>query len=201
LATRDVHIAELAARNAEAARLCAAGRYRDAIARFEGTLVACEAVFGKNHIGTLTVAGNLAVAYVAADMPYYGIKLLTVNLADRARLLGDEDPRTLTARAALAVAHHLAGNDDDALALSTHVTEQRRRRLGPTHPDTLTSQMGLALALAAAGDRERAITLLTTAINAAEQAHGPKHTHTIALRECWGAFMVDPGPGQSLKSG
>ena len=59
--------------------------------------------------------------------------------------------------------------------------------------------MGLALAMVAAADGERAVTLLTAAINDAKQAHGPKHPHTIALLECRGALMMDPGPNQPRK--
>jgi hypothetical protein len=194
LATRDASVDALAALNAEAASMCAADRHQDAITPFEQILVACQATLGKDHVATLTVAGNLAVACVAVGWLDYGIRLLTANLADRARLLGDDDPRTLTARDALAVAHRLAGNVDAALALSMQVADQRQRRLGATHPDTLTSQMGLALALTDAGDVDVAVALLTGAINDAEPAHGPQHTHVIALRECRGAFMMDPGP-------
>jgi hypothetical protein len=195
LATQTASIDALAALNAEAANLCAADHHQDAIPIFERVLADCQAALGKNHPATLTVAGNLAVTCMAAGWQVLGVRLLTAHLANRANLLGDEDPRTLTARDALAVAHRLAGDIGPALALSIKVTDQRRRILGPTHPDTLTSQMGLALALDAAGDLRRAITLLTTAINDADRAHGPTHTHTIALRECRGAFMMDPGPG------
>jgi hypothetical protein len=195
----DMRIDELAARTAEAASLCSVGRYQDAIVPYEEALAACEATFGTDHLATLTVAGNLGVAYVAGGRQRQGIRLLAFNLADRERILGYEDLRTLTARDALAVAHRLAGNVDDALALSTQVTAQRRRRLGPTHPATLTSRMGLALAMEAAADVERAVTLLTAAINDARQAYGPKHLHTTALLECRGALMMDPGPGPTTQ--
>lgn len=193
LATRTVSIEVLAAQNADAARLCAADRYQDAVMPFEETLAVCEAALGRDHPATLTVAGNLAVAYVAAGARDYGIELLTTNLRDRESLFGNDDPRTLTARNALAVAHRLAGNLDAALALSRQVSSQRRRLLGPAHPDTLASVMGLALALAELGDIEGAIRLLSDTIDDAEQSHGPQHSHIIALRECRGAFMMDPG--------
>jgi hypothetical protein len=193
LASRSASAEALAALNDDAVALYAAGRHQDAIEPFEQILVACQAAFGRDHIATLTVAGNLAVTCVAVGWLEYGIRLLTANMADRARLLGDENPHTLTARDALAVAHRLAGNVDAALALSMQVADQRRRTLGPVHPDTLASQMGLALALTDAGDGDRAMVLLTATINEAEQAHGPRHPHIVALRECRGAFMMDPG--------
>jgi tetratricopeptide (TPR) repeat protein len=175
---------KLAALNGEAAGLCAARRYAEAIPLFERALEGCEATLGDRHVATLTVAGNLAVAQVAGGQRRAGMKRLAANLADRARLLGDEDARTLSARDALAVALRLAGDADQAVAVSTRVAEQRRRVLGATHPDTLTSRMGLALALLAAADTERAMSVLTVAMNDAERALGPQHPHTLGLLEC-----------------
>jgi hypothetical protein len=175
---------KLAALNGEAAGLCAARRYAEAIPLFERALEGCEATLGDRHVATLTVAGNLAVAQVAGGQRRAGMKRLAANLADRVRLLGDEDARTLSARDALAVALRLAGDADQAVAVSTRVAEQRRRVLGATHPDTLTSRMGLALALLAAADTERAMSVLTVAMNDAEQALGPQHPHTLGLLEC-----------------
>ena len=182
---------ELVARNADAVCAYEAGRNEDAIDLFTRTLAACQATLGADHLATLTVAGNLAVACVAGGQPRKGIELLEANLADRVRILGKEDPHTLTARDALAVAHRMAGNPHEALALASEVADQRRRTLGPTHLDTLTSQMGLALAIeAATGDVERAITLLTAAINAAQHVHGPNHTLTVILTDCRGALAL-----------
>jgi hypothetical protein len=184
-------IHELVARNADAVCAYEAGRDEDAIVLFTQTLAGCHAILGSDHLGTLTVAGNLAVACVAGGQLCKGVELLRANLAARVRILGGEDPRTLTARDALAVALRMSGNHHDAVALSGEVAEQRRRTLGPTHPDTLTSQMGLALAIeAATGDVERAMTILTAAINAAQQVYGPNHTLTAVLTDCRGALAL-----------
>src|SRR5919109_870841 len=89
------------------------------------------------HPDLLTVAGNLAAACSAAGEWRRGLDLMITNLADRVRVLGDDDPRTLTAADALATAYRLAGEVDEAVALSGRVAAERRRVLGSAHPDTL----------------------------------------------------------------
>jgi HPt (histidine-containing phosphotransfer) domain-containing protein len=122
---------DLALRNARAAALFSAGNAKEAAELFEDTLRGCQALLGRDHHATLTVAGNLGVARLSAGKRREGMHLIIENVADRARVLGDEDPRTLTARDALAVAYRLAGDVDDAVELSGQVAAQRRRVLGP----------------------------------------------------------------------
>ena len=178
------NIHELAARNAQAAALFSSGNAKDAMELFEGALRDCLAVLGRDHLATLTVAGNLGAARVSAGRRRMGIGLIAANLADRSRVLGGEDPRTLTALDALAVAYRLAGHVDDAVELSVQVAAQRTRVLGKAHPDTLTSRMGMVRAQAAAGDMESATKELHAAMFDAEQALPPRHPHLAALLEC-----------------
>jgi hypothetical protein len=177
---RRVH--DLAARNARAAALLTDGNVKEAADVFEDTLRGCRALLGRDHHATLIVAGNLGVARVLAGRRK-GIQLIALNVADRSRVFGEEDPRTLTARDALAVAYRLQGDVDDAVQLSGEVAAQRMRVLGPVHPDTLTSQMGLARSRAAAGDLEAATALLRVAMQDAESLP-PRHPHRTALVEC-----------------
>ncbi|MDN5861375.1 MAG: tetratricopeptide repeat protein, partial [Pseudonocardia sp.] len=135
-------VGDLAARHADAVGLCRAGRHKQAIPQLADILADCRSVLGPEHLDTLRVSGNLAVACVAAGRRRDGVPMLTDAVADRSRVLGDEHPETLTARDALAVAYRLAGDADDAAALSAMVTAQRTRVLGAGHPDTLTSRMG-----------------------------------------------------------
>jgi tetratricopeptide (TPR) repeat protein len=186
---RRMRVEESAERNDRGAALFAAGRHREAAALFERALDGCRAALGPDHAATLTVAGNLAVAQVAAGQRRRGLKRVADNLADRVRVLGDEHPDTLTARDALAAAHRTQGNVDDAVAVSDRVALQRARTLGPAHPDTLTSRMGLALAHAAAGDVSAAHRLLIAALSDSQETHGPRHPCTALLVECghaWG---------------
>ncbi len=175
---------EAAARNAAAADLFEAGRYDEAVSLFEQSLASCRATLGAQHPDTLTVAGNLAVAHVAAGARRKGIKLITNNVDTRREVLGDSHPATLTARNALAVAYRTTGDADAALRLAKQVVVQRSRTLGPTHVDTLTSRVGLALALAAVGDRTSAHRLLGSTVNDAEVTLGPDHEHVAALVRC-----------------
>jgi tetratricopeptide (TPR) repeat protein len=177
-------VRESAVRNTSASELFDAGRYDDAVPLFEQALTTLRVTLGGEHPDTLTVAGNLGVAYIAAGNRRKGLKLLTSNLGSRARVLGDDHPDTLTARNALAAAHRILGDADTAISLAKQVVLQRSRTLGPTHVDTLSSRMGLALALAAAGDGISAHRMLTSTMNDAEETLGPDHPHTVALVEC-----------------
>lgn len=176
--------AELAELTAIGAAHFRAGRHAAAVEAFQQVLLGCRVRLGADHVGTLTVAGNLAVARIAAGQRRPGISELEANVAERIRVLGDTDPRTLTARDALATAYRLAGDVDDALALAKQVTAQRMRSFGPADPDTLISRMGLIRAVAAAGDISTAVDMLNSALRDAEAAHGPHHWTTRGLLQC-----------------
>jgi hypothetical protein len=173
-----------AVRNAAAVDLFEAGHCEEAVPLFEEALALCRSTLGGEHPDTLTVAGNLGVAYVAAGNRRKGLKLITSNVAARTRVLGDDHPATLTARDALGAAHRMVGDADTAVVLAKQVVLQRSRTLGPTHVDTLTSRMGLALALAAVGDVTSAHRMLGSTLNSAEETLGPDHPYTLALVEC-----------------
>ncbi len=175
---------EAAARNAAAADLLEAGRYDEAVSLFEQSLASCRSTLGAEHPDTLTVAGNLAVAHIAAGNRRKGIKMISGNLDTRRAVLGDTHPATLTARNALAVAYRTTGDADAAVRLAKQVVVQRSRTLGPTHVDTLTSRVGLALALAAVGDRTSAHRLLGSTVTDAEETLGAAHEHVAALVRC-----------------
>lgn len=175
---------EFAARNEAAADMFDAGRYHEAVPLFEQVLASCRSTLGNEHPGTMTVAGNLAVAYFAAGNRRKGLKHIVNNVSDRARVLGDEHPDTLVARTALATAHRLTGDADRAIALAKQVVVQRTRTVGSTHGDTLTSRMVLALALAAAGDLNSADRMIGTTMSDAESTFGAQHPHTLALLDC-----------------
>jgi tetratricopeptide (TPR) repeat protein len=172
------------ARNATAAELFRYGKAAESVSLFEQALASCRIVLGTDHPDTLRVAGNLAVARVAAGDRRKGTREIDAAIAARARVLGDGHPDTLTARNALAVAYRLAGQPDRALGLAKRVVLERSRALGPTHVDTLTSRMGLALALAAAGEVASAYQVVGSTLNDAEVALGPAHGHLLALIEC-----------------
>ena len=183
-ALAQARVRESAARNATAAELFETGRYGEAVALFEQALASCRSTLGGDHPDTLTVAGNLGVAYMAAGNRRKGLKMIVANLGARVRVLGDTHPETLTARNALAVAHRMNGDVDAAVRLAKQVVLERSRTLGATHVDTLTSRMGLAVALASVGDVTSAHRILASTVNDAEETLGPDHEHTIALVAC-----------------
>lgn len=180
----QARIRDSAMRNNAAAELFEDGRHDVAVSLFEQALASCRSALGGDHPDTLIVAGNLAVAYLAAGSRRKGMKLITGNLAARVRVFGDEHPETLTARNALAVAHRIVGDADAAVELAKQVAVQRSRTLGPVHVDTLTSRMGLALAMAAAGHLTTAHGLVASTMSDAEATLGADHEHTLALIEC-----------------
>lgn len=183
-AIAQARVRESATRNNTAAELFDAGRYDEAVPLFEQAFASCRSTLGADHPDTLTVGGNLAVAYLSAGNRRKGIKLIAGNLAARERVFGDDHPETLTARNALAVAHRINGDADAAVQLAKQVAVQRSRTLGPAHVDTLTSRMGLALAMAAAGHLTTAHGLVASTMSDAESTLGAEHEHTLALLEC-----------------
>ena len=180
----QARVREAAARNASAARMFDEGRYDDAAPLFEQALASCRSLLGGDHPDTLTVAGNVAVAHLAAGNRRKGMKLISTNVAARARVFGDDHPITLVARNALAAAHRLAGDADVAVDMAKRVVVARTRTLGSAHEDTLSSRMELALGLAAAGDVNSAHRILAATVNDAEESLGPTHPHTEALVQC-----------------
>lgn len=175
------HPRTLAARNAVATALLAAGRADDAAATLERTVAGCRSRLGADHPDTLVARGNLAAAQLAAGHWDDGIRALAGNLADRERVLGTEHRATLAARDALAAAYRAGGRPAAALPLSAQVSAQRARVLGPDHPETLTSRLGLGLARLDAGDPGAAAAELESAVRDAEIA-GDVDLVVVALR-------------------
>jgi tetratricopeptide repeat protein len=175
---------DLAACNNEAAECLANGENQAAAQLLWRALTGCQSLLAPDDPATLTVAGNLGVAWVKCRRYPEGLALLEANLANRARIFGEVEPRTLAARDALGVAYRLAGQLHNALAMAQEVTSQRIDILGPAHRDTLTSRMNLSLAMAASGDIESAAAEITAAISDSEESLGPTHPHTAALLDC-----------------
>src|ERR671915_2476887 len=105
---------ELAATHAAGLDLWRAGRVAEAVPVLEETLNGCRSGLGRDHPGTLTVAGNLGAICFSAGSWQEGLDLLAANVADRTHAFGPSDPRTLTAADALATAYRLVGRIDEA---------------------------------------------------------------------------------------
>src|SRR5689334_20248450 len=94
-------IAGLSSRHAAAMEHYLAGRVETALPLLEQIVFGCRAVLGERHPHTLTVEGNLAVAYVRAGQADGPVAVEEV-WATREHEFGPDDPRTLTALECLA---------------------------------------------------------------------------------------------------
>ena len=171
----------LAAANERAVNYLHSGDYRRASVLFEKTLHGCREQLGAEHLATLTVAGNWGIALVEAEHFDEGIDVLERNLADRTRVLGENDRKTLNALDALAVSYRRARRLAKAIELAQTAAVRRAEQFGQADPDTLTSRLGLALSLAEADDGARAAAEITAALEDAHDTLGPEHPHTVAL--------------------
>jgi tetratricopeptide (TPR) repeat protein len=172
---------EFAAANRRAVDYFRSGDYRRATVLFEKTLHGCREELGAEHPASLTVAGNLGVALVKAERFDEGIDVIQRNLADRTRVLGENDRQTLSALDALAVSYRCASRLPEAIQLAQSAAVRRAEQFGQADPDTLTSRLGLALSLAEADDGARAAAEITAAVEDAQDMLGPEHPHTVAL--------------------
>src|SRR5512133_721485 len=96
--------AGLALRHDDALALLREGQPELAVPQLEQILIGCRTVFGLRQGPTLTVEGNLAVAYLCAERLDEGHALLLDAYRTRQRVLGEYDAATLTAADCLATA-------------------------------------------------------------------------------------------------
>ncbi|GHJ43144.1 tetratricopeptide repeat protein [Catellatospora sp. TT07R-123] len=110
------------------------------------------------------------------------VSILSRNLADRRRALGEDHPDTLTSRHNLAVAYRVAGRVAEATALFEQVLADRRRVLGDDHPNTLTSRNNLAVAYQEAGRVAEATALFEQVLADRLRVLGDDHPNTLISR-------------------
>ena len=172
----------LAIRNALAGAYQSAGRFDEAIERFERVLADRVRVLGSDHPDTLTSRNGLAGAYQSAGYLNAAIELFEQVLSERKKVLGSGHPGTLTTRNNLAGAYQSAGRFDEAIELYERVLADRVRVLGSDHPDTLTSRNNLAGAYEDVGRFDEAIELHERVLADQERVLGPDHPDTLATR-------------------
>ena len=170
------HPDTLAAANALAVSLRAAGEYQAARELDEDTLARRRRVLGEDHPDTLASASGLAVSLRAvgglpgtltsfpgslASSLHRGEQQAARELDEdtlaRRRVLGEDHPDTLTS--AFTVAAELAelGEYQAAKELNDDTLARRRRVLGEDHPDTMASaSFALILSGLAADPKARA---------------------------------------------
>jgi tetratricopeptide (TPR) repeat protein len=165
-----------------AAAYQAAGRFDEAVARFEQILVARVRLLGPDHPDTLTAQANLGAANQAAGRDLEAILLFRMTLAARERLLGADHPDTLRSQNSLAGAYKAAGQASQAIPLVEKILAARERALGAHHPMTLGSRNNLAAAYRDAGRASEAVPMLEQTLDDCERLLGADDPRTEAVR-------------------
>ena len=173
----------LAIRNALAGAYQSAGRFDEAIERFERVLADRVRVLDPDHPDTLTVRNNLAFAYHSAGRFDEAIELLGRVLAEQERVLGPDHPDTLTTRNNLAGAYEDVGRFGEAIELYEQVLAEQERVLGPDHPDTLNVRDNLAVAYDSVGRLAEAIDAWEKLLPDCQRVLGLEHPLTKLVQK------------------
>ena len=125
----------------------AAGRYDEALRRFEAAAAGSAEIHGAKHPLTLSYRSSLANCHYAAGHTDRAIAMFQELLAERRAALGADHPDTLRSKGSLANALHSAGRYAEAEALHRQNVDARADALGPEHPSTQASRRNLARAI------------------------------------------------------
>ncbi len=141
-----------------------------------------EDILGPDHPGTLTVRGNLAIAYGDVGRLAEAIDAWEELLPDCQRVLGADHPDTLSVRNNLALAYESVGRFGEAIELFEQVLDERERVLGADHPGTLSVRNNLAIAYKSVGRFGEAIELFEQVLAERERVLGADHPGTLSVR-------------------
>ena len=148
----------------------------------EVAVAVVEDVLGPDHPGTLTVRGNLAIAYESVGRFGEAIDAWEELLLDCQRVLGADHPDTLGVRNNLALAYLSVGRFGEAIELFEQVLAERKRLLGADHPDTLGVRNNLAIAYKYVGRFGEAIELFEQVLAERKRLLGADHPDTLGVR-------------------
>jgi len=172
-------LVEAAIRNAIGSAMRDVGEYEKAVEHLDRALVLRKAKLGPEHPDTLTLLGNLAMAYRAAGKLEQALPLYEETLKLQKTKLGPEHPDTLRSMGNLALAYSAAGKLEQVLPLYEETLKLQKAKLGPEHPSTLTSMGSLALAYSAAGKLEQALPLYEETLKLQKAKLAPEHPSTL----------------------
>ncbi|MCY1139101.1 tetratricopeptide repeat protein [Actinoplanes sp. Pm04-4] len=120
-------------------------------------------------------------------------------LADRRRLLGDDDTDTLATRHSLAVALREAGQLEEAIDKFESVLADERRLLGDDHTLTLITRNQLASAYLGAKRLDEVIGEYSRVLTAQRRLLGDHHLDTLITRlNLAGAYLDDGRPDEAI---
>jgi CHAT domain-containing protein/Tfp pilus assembly protein PilF len=174
LATDDID-----ALNQQVVQLHGQGKYKEARAIAERTLVVAEQTLGPQHPDTLASINNLA-ELCRAQGDYSGAEaFLRRALAGYERALGPEHPDTLASVNNLGALYQEQGRHGEAEPFLKRALAAWEKALGPEHPDTLAGLNNLAVVYLAQGRDDEAEPFLKRVLAGREKALGPEHPDTF----------------------
>ena len=162
-------------------QLYRAGRINEAAQVAERGLQVSERALGRQHPGTASWLGTLALIYntqgrFAKAEPLYR-RALRIN----ERVLGPQHPSTLTAVANLAEHYRARGRSTSAAKLTRRVLAAYERTLGPNHARTIATRASLAGLYADLRSYRKAEAAYRSALQGAEKILGKGHPGTVKL--------------------
>ncbi|KAJ7244001.1 hypothetical protein C8J57DRAFT_1725803 [Mycena rebaudengoi] len=134
---------------------------------------------GAEHPDTLTIIGQLAVAYRDLGKFSEAETLQVAVLEKRKQTSGSEHPDTLTTMGNLASTYRGLGKFSEAEALQVAVLEKRKQTSGSEHPDTLKAMNYLALTYQDLGKFSEAEALQVAVVEKRKQTSGCEHPDTL----------------------
>jgi tetratricopeptide (TPR) repeat protein len=126
--------------------------------------------------------GRAAPIYEQAAHQDEGIPLYERLVADRERVLGEDNPVTLIARGDLAFAYRKAGRLTEAIGLLESALTDSLQSLGESHPVSLACRNNLAAGYQSAGRLAEAISLFERTVAECEQVLGESAVGTLVCR-------------------
>jgi eukaryotic-like serine/threonine-protein kinase len=158
------------------------GADREAIDPLQKAAEGLKRALGPDHLDTLEVRGNLAVAYEVVGRTAEATAIKEETLKLKTATLGLDHPLTFPSRNNLAVAYLAAGRTAEAIAMHEETLKLSTAKRGPDHPDTLATRMNLAQAYNKAGRTAEAIAMNQETLELLTQKFGPDHPNTLACR-------------------
>jgi len=153
------------------------GRYRDALARYQGAVDLLRAdthpLVRADMLTRLGSVANLLGDYALSSQSY------DTALALIESILGSEHPALVSVLSNIALTHVTRGRSDEAVATMDRVLRIARHSYGPDHPKIIDALLNAGVAYESADRLDEAAALLRESIRIAETSYGPDH-HVLA---------------------
>jgi tetratricopeptide (TPR) repeat protein/tRNA A-37 threonylcarbamoyl transferase component Bud32 len=140
------------------------------------------AELGPDHEDTLTAAGDLGSAHLAAGRVDDALRLFDQTMSRSAAALGADHRITLATANNLAMGYRDARRFEQAIPLLEPALAAQRARFGVEDPDTLVTMNNLALCYHHTGRDDDALALYREALTTKREKHGrdnPATLHTL----------------------